>query len=1048
MKNFICAAIVVSAFACTACDNKKADDPNKCVEAHVAIQDACCPVGGDHPGFTGLDHDFITYDDCQGGEATIACVVTDGLPVDQTVEGDETQETLSQACEDAIAAAEKACPGFDPTDESAIECADALNAEVLPSCEEVQALVDMDDRCNPFDLRGWDPFSIEDIDAVRYKFRTDSEEVTMSDPPPASEHDDGEVVPDPAPTLIDSNQLLQSLRLEIPGNFIRYQLANGPIQYALGEAESIDGVKCNRDTFRCEINPLELMALTDVLPDNSKLKMDIAKIQVDGETALKIENIGYNYNKGKISLSVAWDGAVIVKSKPIIIDLKKDTRFSLFPTHMPNDYLGMDEKNSYPLTDIKFPDRQKSMIDQALILTNLTRAQCLALNRSPSYQTFELPLKCVCPGENAEPTERGYCVTEFYPRDVTDVDVVNYAIDTEHAYLALCTDPLLVKVLPYKTLYELAEQGQDPDLTNDRITATFIQQFQTNAPGKITLPLDAAMQEVIKFGCSGRVSKYARVGQQITENFGSLTGTIGQGTTSAAGMELVTKVDMGGVIVELIPGEVSFDWPFWVLTEQWVQKRFKKIASWFLKWVLNLLGGFIDINIGADLPPPGWPNTATLNLGSLDLKVHGVISQVGNEGVDGFAIGTRRLHTTIPNINRDDWKLDVGWDAPNCKNIFAKNATLLERFKAFMSCPFDLIEGVAAIVLGPFTIFLSEFLLEFVGDLTNRLNTVVMDNVVSETQKMEKGNIIAQLLQSAAIQHLLEPYYLQPMGDPVKAAVGELPLGLSLACGAAPNPSIACALAHLMVGNGMVELNANTQILRVGAKTHYRSMGAFAGESPSYCFPPVRYCVVGDNPPGAPVFNESNRAASQDFHEVHVVEQGGLDWRHQCALFVDFSAIARGYIVTPSLTYEIGIWPSKRTQMLINEVFVCRNSAYCHPYSVPNFLAQRAELAACSIMGDIWGHEMGSNEPYLNQLMLLTTVTDPAGLAALQGVWDKFLENTGFGDEFNTFEELRSFANSCRTKIEDAGYALPPMTRPADTFDVGPVYECSPTWNP
>jgi hypothetical protein len=406
------------------------------------------------------------------------------------------------------------------------------------------------------------------------------------------------------------------------------------------------------------------------------------------------------------------------------------------------------------------------------------------------------------------------------------------------------------------------------------------------------------------------------------------------------------------------------------------------------------------------------------------------------------------LHTNLPQIDEDDWKLEVKWDAANCKNIFASNQSLLDRFKALIGCPGDLIEGFAALVLGPVTTFLGKEILELFADLTDKLNDIIFDTVVTETSKMENGNILAILLQDSAAQFFFEPYYVQPMGDPVKAAVGELPPGLALACGAAPNPSIACALAHLMVGNGMVETSAKVEILRVGAKTHYRSMDAFEAEEPSFCFPPVRHCVVGDNPPGAPGFDADDRRATQDFDEVDVAEEGGLDWRNQCAMFVDFSAQAVGRIVTPTAAYEIGIWPSKRTEILINEVFVCRNSAYCHPASEPNFLGQRAELAACSILGDIWGHVAGSTDPYLNELYLLTTVTDPVGLAALKGVWDSFLRNTDLGDQFNTFEALVNFATSCQAKLTEAGYPAPPASLPASTFETIPEYECAPSYFP
>lgn len=1010
-----------------------------CEEAQDSIQAACCAGEAEHPDFLGIDQSTITYRDCDGRDVTLACATGDGGAVDETIEGEPTPDEPSAACDEAIAAAQEVCPGFEPDEDNAVECPDAASGEVLPLCDDLLSIANNTARCNPVDLRGWDPISVEEAGAIGAQFRTDPDDVTVGAPPPASTHEEGEPPPDLGPTLVDANQLLGALRLEIPGNFLRYQLAIGPLRYGFEHANTLDGVTCDPDALRCEINPLALMDLTQKMPDQGALTFELERVEVDGEPALRVYDLVYNDPAGTPPIYASWDGAVLVTADPIVVDLSQKTRLSLLPTHMPNDTGGPNESNSYSLAGIEFPDRQKSMIDQALIVSNLTQAECFSYARNPSYQTFALPVECHCP---EEANGRGYCITELYPRDVPQAELLQRAITTEDAYLALCTDPLIVKSAPYKLLFEAALQGADPDLTNTRVTTPFEEHFNVNAPGKITLDLAYAGQRVVDFGCSGRTSTYARVGPQLTEDFGSWTGTVGQGTTSAAGFELVTPVAMGGLTLTLVPGEVVFGLPFYAQIEEWLRRRFKSFLSWFLKWVMRLLGGVIDIDVSVDLPAAGLPNTATLKFDPLDLRMHGVVGQISRDSVDGIEIGMRRIATNQPYIDRDDWALDVRWDAANCKNIFAANQSLLDRFKALIGCPFDVIEGAAALVLGPITTFLGEQALEMFADLTDKLNTTVMNTVITETQKMENGNIISIMLQDAAYQQFFEPYYLQPLGDATRAAVGTLPTGLSLACAAAPNPSIACALAHLFVGNGMVELDVDLEILRVGAKTHYRSMQAFDGESPSYCFPPVRYCVVGDDPPGAPPFTAAQRDASQDLHEVDVAEQGGLDWRHQCAVFVDFSAVARGYIRTPSATYEMGIWPSLRTQTLVNEVFVCRNAAYCHPGSEPNYLAERAELAACSLMGDVWGHLQGTTDPYLNQLQLVATVTDPTGLAALKEVWDAFLGNTGLADEFNTFEELASFADACLTKLEAAGYAPPPMTLPADTFESGPSYAC------
>ncbi len=140
--------------------------------------------------------------------------------------------------------------------------------------------------------------------------------------------------------------------------------------------------------------------------------------------------------------------------------------------------------------------------------------------------------------------------------------------------------------------------------------------------------------------------------------------------------------------------------------------------------------------------------------------------------------------------------------------------------------------------------------------------------------------------------------------------------------------------------------------------------------------------------------------------------------------------------------------PSARTQTLFNEIFTCRNSAHCHPAASPNHLAQRAELAACSILGDIWGHAAGTNEPYANELVLLTSVSDPAGLAALQAVWDAYLDEARLRSAANSFTELLNFADSCVSKLQTAGYPAPPSTLPAEVLDLELPYECEARFQP
>jgi len=1009
-----------------------------CPEAEAQLTVACCPGGPDHGAGPGLTSQSVTYQDCDTGElVSVECSPSSALPGEQTQEGPQTGAgPMSAACQDALQAAQDICPGFDITQEAgAVQCPAPEVGLVLPACEPLQAMADRPNRCSLLGTRDWQPISVEQAGAIRAQLRTDPNEVTLSAPP--EDHEAGVPPPDVTGQERDPNRILPSLRLEVPGNFLRYQLTEGPLRASFAKADELDGFNCDADALRCLINPLALVDLSEALPMQNGLSADFNPVTIDGQAAWRLENLTYTG-----ALIATWQGHVDVKAEPMVVDMGDSrTRLSWLPLHVPNDRRGMNASNSYSLTPIQFPDRQRNMLDQALIVTHLDEATCWAFSQSPSYLTFSQPVQCVCTSGS---DQRGYCITELSPREHPKTPLLNYAVNTEHAFLVLCNDPLLIKPLPYRDLFAAAQAGNDPDLTNMKVTSTFTNYFSGQGGAEFTPPVDEARLLAESFGCSGRLSKYARVGEQREDDFGGLTTTVGEGTSSAAGLELVTEVNLGGVDVEISSGRVQFTFPVLASFEEWVKKKFGSVLGWFLKWVVRIISGTINVTASFDLPPTGLPNAATVRLGIMDVGVQTLLSEIQASGgtQQGLALGVRRISTSKPTVDDTAWKLDVRWDAPSCDALTSDKSNVLEKFKALIGCPLELIANTAAELLSPVTTFLGKELLEAFLFLTNELNAVVFDEVVGTVQSMEEGNIIAQFIQDAGSHVLFEPYYLQTLGDRERAAVGALPPVLATACAAAPNPGMACTLMHLMMGNGLLEVSGGAQIMRVGAKTHYRSMQDFEGLTPSYCFPPVRYCVVGDDPPQSPAFDADARASSQDLSEIDVAEVGGLDWRHQCALFVDLSARASGIIRTPDASFEVTVRPSWRTQTLLNEIFTCRNSAYCHPTASPNHLAQRAELAACSLLGDIWGHPAGTTEAYTNELVVLTSVTDPVGLAALQAVWDAYIDEAGLRTEANAFVALLDFADGCIGKLEAAGYPAPPPTLAAEVLELEAPYEC------
>lgn len=83
-----------------------------------------------------------------------------------------------------------------------------------------------------------------------------------------------------------------------------------------------------------------------------------------------------------------------------------------------------------------------------------------------------------------------------------------------------------------------------------------------------------------------------------------------------------------------------------------------------------------------------------------------------------------------------------------------------------------------------------------------------------------------------------------------------------------------------------------------------------------------------------------------------------MDARAQCALLADLSLEAWLGDEDQEI-YELYIRPTKRTEHLVNRVFTCADTAECMiPENAADLqyseIFQRADLARCSVMADIW----------------------------------------------------------------------------------------------
>ncbi len=1023
--------------ACDAGEQSGAEEPN-CLSARAQVLSVCCSGGPGHPDFPGPGaSSSVSYRDCITQEdVAIPCVDTSGLPPvgqevaapDQEQEFDGGAITDDDPCQLALTDAAQLCDGFDPQGE--IDCGVQDSRGVaLPSCRYIQGMVDALD-CEPVNLTEWQPLDPKQVSDLYDQLHPDPDKIAMSDPPPEASYDDGAEVPPSAELLVglDPNELVDVARLEIPGNFLRYLTRIGPLQYALGKIDEIDGFDCDPALLTCAINPLALLDLTQN-PPNGALVFEMVPTGDGMSAGIRLQNFRWTPITDPVVLQAHWDGFVdLTLSSPVEVNLGSPTRLSLLPTHHPSD----GTADGYDLSRLQHPDRVHSYLDKALLLTKLDSATCQELHTVPSYLTYETPRLCRCP-ENA--SQLGYCVVDYYPRARTDADIVRFVEETGEAYNVKCGDELWIEPYPVRERPSWGQfLGFDLDLTNLSIEERLATFLADGIHG--TMPAHWVETDIRDFGCSGRLSRYLMVGPQTPVPVNERIASSGWKVTSAAGLELDTTVLLGELNAHVTSGRLTFTMELGVWFEEWLKKRVPSFLAWIIKWILKVLNGVVMVDVGLDFPPPGALfNEASVRLDPLDVRLHALLSHIeelqSGQLRQGFSAGMRRISTSEPHLDPGNWDLDVTWDNRHCDNLIG-SASLVDKFKALIGCPIELIGNVAGLVTQPMQTFLLKQLLEMTVHVTSSINGAMIETVVSEVSRLENGNIVATMLHDAFASFVFEPAWV--MNVPLPPLVEDLPPVFAHTCALAPNPSLACSLLRLLQGEGMLNVDLAAELDRVGAKTHYRSMDDFEGVDYTDAFPPVRYCVVGDQPPGAADFDEIGRRISQDFEEVDTTPTDPYDWRNQCAVFADFSPRATGTIETSGDAYRVGLWLSRRTVTLINEIFVCRNSAHCHPASP--FIGQRAELAMCSLMGDIWAHPGGSNVPYLNLLNALEDAsTDPDIVAVIEEIWNNVRGLMNHEEAENAFEVLAQAATDCMDKLTAAGFPPPPASLPPTMFE-------------
>ncbi len=970
-----------------------------CQSAKDNAQIICCTDAVSAPVPDNLD--YVSLTNCETGEVeSFACVhdpaTGSELATETTVTEGAAEDYSSPECQAALDDVADYCAEQDENwheDHTyTLEC-ESVKTAVYPLCDDLQMISEI--GCPEWP-------GLEVLQRI-FEGTTEGPPIQIPIPTPEEtpfEELESDAAAKPGADMDQFTQLMdnetalkekedQKLRIEIPGNFIRYMMARTFFKKALEMMDGQDGFECEPDELECSIDPLELADLSPFLTiDKENFKLSAKKA-----------SYGYRlydlWAGEEDSVYIQWSGEIRVEtSSKMKLDLKDNATLAVIPLHEP------DAANGYS-TDVEVSER---WLDRAQLVLELPDDRCSPLQGNQyndKYITWTTPFSCNCTGNDAGKTN--YCVVDPYEREESEINIDDLESAGADLVEVVCTDPLTTAEGENLSEY-LSNQGYSDEFVAQVITT------------------------LRDFGCAGRT-----VTRVATEE-----GLI----TSAIGLEFTNIMDLGALQATMEPGIFTIKFPFFGTAIQYLEKTW---WGWLFSWIIEIIQKLLEAIISAKgtLLLNVLVNTASASLGDQEMLLHGVISHsLGTDDSDpDISIGLRRLATDAPEVKITNF--GFSWETPSCDSMDGPEDLL-----NLITCPFEILVNLLKYVLSPITNLLLT-LADHMFDLMNFINDEISGVVINEVAKIEDSNQIAALIKGTVVSTSTNPYYLaeeyadqEQLGQLLGVVTDSLPVLQDLAktippplvqlCLLAGNSDtaggVACQIVKIFAGGFDVDSGSKgvnevrVDIPRLGAKTHYRSMADFEELSSMLNddLPPVRFCLPGDNPPGSEVYDQDDLLILTDFNEIDISDEESAkphDWRTQSALFLDLKA--HGQLSIPGLA-SLLIKPTERTNLLINEVFVCKDNEYCNP--AKNYIRDRAELALCSMASDIWYSLAFSEEE--QQYYNLAADMEPELIATLM-VFAEPVEGDLPDDFSEDLEAVAEWLSQCQEALSELEWALP-----------------------
>lgn len=997
-----------------------------CLEAKQNILNKCCINQSEWPNFPlpGKDPKIKTYTISGCGNlppATVQCY--DGSPSAIPANGSSTQSPLgpdseitgNAACTQAFDQAKLAC-NTGNGDILAPNCSSKVVSTVaLPFCSDVAAIHQQlkNTNCEALEKcridRTKPTVGIPNgsvVDCIDATIKTqvaknmpngsvtpDSSSSYQGTTPSSSNNStppfqDITEIPGFDPSAL--NAPMSTLRLQLPGNFLRFYVRNTAIASGLKKVSGIKGLACDSKALACALDPIEAAGF---LPEKDVIEKDIEyTFKTKSPGVVNVSQVVYkihfepNDKEPRDDIIVHWDGEIDVKTKAKLGVDFNNLILGYIPMHDPLNK-SKDKNNKNYNTSLSPIDSKASYLDRTLLFTNLSYNQCAILrdlkfkikDNKPKFSstsgiaingasTGVLPsYKCECapPSADAKENEKNqpghFCIADPYPAQF-EVPVkslfpnVKINVPSVPPNQPDSTSWIMAEVRCSQALDILLFNGLNQSPKTHTTTELRLQ----HAFNILSIPedrRDALRDELRNFGCNGQVVRRMVVGSYATQTTGWGILEAGEFASSAVGFSAMQPIQGGKLEATFAKGGLRIEFPFFARAEEWVEQVFGKYLGFVFKLIIKFVRFILEgvmtalVNYVAEgIMVNGVPgNTVVINAGSSTFAAHGLLldSSTTNGGTK-LSASLKRLRNTQVQISFD--KLDYKWATPSsCQNIAGGFGTVWEKLVALVTCPVHVVTGLGEYVLFPIKNFIMQDSLGIFGNLLGDEISAFSGVATTAVTKLETSSEIASIIKKSFEIVTLEPNYTLRDAFPPLAQQNiprGIPAPLNLLCGLDPNADLACGIVQAVL-NG--SFNApGAQIIRLGSMTHYRSMTDYGSNlfASDWNFPTVRYCVSGDFPSGtrdysygqAQTPNTPNGllATINDIREIRMSATGSnisTDYRNQCTAFVDTKIrshnMTRPLIGGTPMSFETVVLPSIRTNYLINEVFVCRDNEAC-----------------------------------------------------------------------------------------------------------------------